>query len=225
MERNAHPEEPNTISLQWLKGKTVAFIGDSITADLRWNYVTMVVDKIADQVDISTMTVINAGVDSSSICDAMDRFPDIVIEHDPDVLVIFIGVNDSKIFRSTRHPLISAEVFEQSYRRLLESADAKRPRQKVLVTLPPLLFEQIEKGDLLKEYWYWTQNQYEEYVEAIRRLGKRPKAAVADVNDLFSKNKTSLDRLFDKDGVHPSVYGHRIIANSILEALADLGKQ
>lgn len=211
-------------SLGWLQGKSLVFIGDSITADLRWNYVTMCAGSFADQFDVTSMTIVNAGVDSSSILDAMDRLPDVLLEHDPDVMVVFIGVNDSKIFHSTGKPLISAQVFEQSYAAFLQCADAKRRRQKVLVTTPPLLFDKIKRGELLKEYWYWTPSQYAEYVHAIRRVASHPACVVANVHDRFLAEGGGLERLFDTDGVHPNIYGHRLIASAILEALGELGR-
>jgi acyl-CoA thioesterase-1 len=218
------PDSSPPYYLGWLQGKSLAFIGDSITADLRWNYVTLCVDKLADHVDVTSMTFVNSGVDSSSILDAMDRLPDILIEHDPDVLVVFIGVNDSKIFHSSGKPLMSAEVFEQSYATFLQCADAKRCRQKVLVTIPPLLFGRIRSGELLKTYWYWTPEHYAEYVHAIRRVASHPVCVVADVHDLFLREGDGLARLFDTDGVHPNIYGHRLIARVILEALGELGE-
>jgi lysophospholipase L1-like esterase len=213
-----------SLSLRWLKKKCLAFVGDSITADLRWNYVTLVVDQIADQTDICTMSIVNSGIDSSSILDAMDRLPEILVEHDPDVLIVFVGVNDRKIFRSNRRPLISAEVFAASYAAFLDLIDSKRCRQKVLVTPPPLLFDEIAKGALLQEYWHWSPTHYADYIKAIRGFEKRKVCAIADVYATFLKESNGQQRLFDMDGVHPNIYGHRLIASTILEALDRLGK-
>lgn len=210
-------------SLAWLKGKRLAFIGDSITAELRWNYVTLVVDRIADQVDVGTMTIVNSGVDSSSILDALDRLPEVLIEHDPEVLVVFVGVNDSKIFRSTGQPLMPPKVFAESYANFLDQVDHIMVRRKVLVTPPPLLFKEIEAGDLLKDYWYWEPTLYMEYIKAIRKLEIRPSCVIADAYMSFSKQSVERNRLFDVDGVHPSIYGHRLIADVVLNALRSLG--
>jgi lysophospholipase L1-like esterase len=209
-------------SFSWLEHKKIAFVGDSVTADLRSNYVTLTMNGLAEQIDASSLTVINSGVDSSSAVEALDRAPELLIEDDPDVIVVFLGINDSKIFRSIDRPLITSDLFTESYRSLLDCLDHNRLRRKVLVTPPPLLFDEILSGDFLKDYWYWTPSSYLEYVVAIRELANRPDSALADVYSAFERHK-GRNRLFGEDGVNPNIYGHRIIAASVLDALASFG--
>jgi len=145
-QKNAQKIQDQTSLYSWFKGKKIAFIGDSVTADLTGNYVTMVADRLASLLDASSIEIINSGVDSSSVLDALDRLPDVLIESDPDVFVFFLGINDSKIFRQIDRPLLSSTEFEKSYTSLLDLADAERQRLKILVTIPPLLFEKINIG-------------------------------------------------------------------------------
>ena len=138
----------------WLADTTIAFIGDSITADGRSNYVSLLMSTLSDHVDASGVNVVNAGVDSSSVIDALDRLPDILLEHDPDVCVFFLGVNDSKIFHGIEKPLLSVNMYKDGYAHLLDAADKGRSRTKVLLTIPPLLFDEIKTGTFLANYWY-----------------------------------------------------------------------
>ena len=207
-------------TLRWLEGKHIAFLGDSITADLKCNYVSLFIERLSENIDAASVAIVNSGVDSSSVVDALDRLPDVLIENDPDILVVFVGVNDSKIFRHINRPLLTISAFERGYRSLLDRADVGRVRLKVLLTLPPLLFESIKNGDLLANYWYWIPSEYMKYVEVIRKLGRSPNRVVADVYRQFKSRNCDQKQLFQVDGVHPNVYGHRLIADAILQALS-----
>lgn len=215
-------ENETTPSLSWLTGKRVAFVGDSITADLKSNYVTLTVDLLADVTNVRSMTIINSGIDSSSVPDALDRLPDLLLEYNPDIYVIFLGVNDSKIFRSINQPLISPKMFEECYARLLDGIDHGAVQSKILVTPPPLLYEEIRTGEILKDYWYWQPDLYIEYVNIVKRLAKRPGCELADAYASFEATGEGLSGLFFEDGVHPNIYGHRLIAKSVFDALSRL---
>lgn len=210
---------------EWLENKVIVFFGDSITADLRFNFVTIVFDRLADVIDMSSVSVINSGVDSSTILDITDRLPDVLIETRPDIAVIFVGINDSKIFRYTERPLITVETFESGYNNFIERLDVKHETYKILLNLPPLLFEDIKSGELLSEYWFWRERIYTEYNRCIENTAKRPRTILADVYSAFHKSGSGLKRLFCEDGVHPNIYGHKLIAETVLEAFAKLGGQ
>ena len=202
----------------------LCFVGDSITAEKRSNYVTLVLDMLSETVDISRIKIANVGIDSCSIINALDLIPDILLEEDPDIFVIFIGVNDSKIFRRIDRPLIPVTLFEESYSALLSRIDADRLRHKVLVTIPPLLFDEIEKGEFLANYWYWDPSMYSGYVDCIRRLANKHNCIIANVHEAFKHANNGGKRLFYEDGVHPNIYGHKVIAGEIVTALIDLSK-
>jgi lysophospholipase L1-like esterase len=137
-------------------------------------------------------------------------------------MVIFIGINDSKIFHFINRPLIDVEVFKESYAAFLKRADVPRKRKKILINLPPLLFDQIREGDYLKDFWYWDSKLYAKYNRAIRDLAKDHDCLVADIHSVFeNENKVNL---FNDDGVHPNIYGHQLIANEVLKALNHLSE-
>jgi lysophospholipase L1-like esterase len=205
-------------ALRWLEGRTVAFVGDSITADLTANYVTLTVDRLAQEVDITRVRIVNSGVDSSSIFDALDRLPDILIEHEPDVFVVLVGVNDSKIVRHVDLPLVPPEAFDIAYGAFLDRIDVKRVVPKILITPPAPLYKVVLEGALLAEYWYWKEDLFGRYVDSIRRMAARPSCVVADACDRFL-NANDRERMFGPDGVHPNILGHRILAEEVLEAL------
>lgn len=205
-------------SFRWLEGTTIAFVGDSITADLTANYVTLAVDRLANELDVTQVQIINSGVDSSSIFDALDRLPDVLVEHDPDVFVVLVGVNDSKIVRHVDVPLVPPEAFEVAYGAFLDRIDANRVVPKILVTPPPPLYDIVLQGELLAQYWYWREDLFGRYVNAVWQVSRKPKCVVADAFQRFLA-ATNRHRLYGPDGVHPNILGHRLLADSVLEAM------
>jgi len=211
-------------NLGWLAGRTIAFMGDSVTADVRANYVTLLLDRLADSIDVASLNVINSGIDSSSIFDILDRIVEIIVEHDPDVVVSFVGINDAKMFRKTHQALVDRQVFEERYSTFLDFIDLQRSRKKIVITPPPLLFDEIRDGEFLADYWYWDPERYVEYVDSIRSVASRHKeCVVADVYSQWPHHNRNNHRPFYPDGVHPNIYGHRVIAAAVLEALGKIG--
>lgn len=204
----------------WLEGRTVVFVGDSLTAERKANYVTLTLDLLSKRIDMTNVHVLNSGVDSSSILDALDRIPELVEENNPDVFVIFIGINDSKILHFVERPLVEPAQFRSAYDALLKRIDVSRRRDKIVVTLPGLLFEEIRTGDYLAGYWYWDEHLYAEYNEVICDLAKVHQCQVADVAGAFRRQ--SKRRLYIEDGVHPNIYGHQLIAEEVVAALERL---
>ena len=208
----------NKNNTDWLLGKTIAFIGDSVTADSRSNFVTLITEALSERIDITKVNIVNSGIDSSSVVDALDRIPDVLLDNDPDLFIIFLGINDSKIFRYINKPLLPLEVFRATYINMLLRIDAKKANRKILVTPPPLLFDEINNGSFLRDYWYWVPSDYEKYISVIKEIGKQFKSSIADVYNAFKEDKSGC-RLFYQDGVHPNIYGHKIIASQILNII------
>lgn len=205
--------------MRWLVGRTLAFFGDSITAEPRGSYVGLVAARLAEQCGGPVFNIVNSGVDSSSIYDITDRLPEVLLEYDPDIVIVFVGINDSKILKCTKRPLVSVRDFREAYARFVNGADSGRKRIKIVVTLPPLMFSSIVSGAALAEYWYWNEADYNKYCDVIRGFGSHGQCVVADVQEAFRKCTESNERLFSGDGVHPSIVGHRVIAEVITKAI------
>ncbi len=202
----------------WLEGKSIVFLGDSVTAERRSNYISLFLNKLSEEIDTSKVGVINSGVDSNTVLDVLDRVPDVLYESNPDIVSIFVGINDSKVFHHIKKPLLSPELFKESYQLLIDRINVKRKRTFLLITPPRLLFEEIDKSNFLDDYWYWIPSQYEKYIQAIEDVASANDCLLVDVYKAFIGNRSN-KRLFYEDGVHPNIYGHKIIAEEIANAL------
>lgn len=202
----------------WLEGKSIVFLGDSVTAESRSNYISLFLNRLSQEIDASKVGVINSGVDSNTVLDVIDRVPDVVDEYNPDIVSIFVGINDSKIFHYIKRPLLSPELFTESYQSLIDRINVTRKRVFLLITPPRLLFEEINESNYLDDYWYWIPSEYEKYVQGIRYIATSNNYLLADAYTAFINDRSN-KRLFYDDGVHPNIYGHQLIAKEIANAL------
>jgi len=206
------------------KGKsTIAFLGDSITADNRFNYTSMLINMLSEKMAIENIDIINSGVDSSSIFDALDRIPELFCENDKiDIIFVFIGVNDSKIFYGVDKPLVPINIYKEKYIDLLSLIKLKSTEtQIVLINLPYLDFDKINNSDLLSDYWYWNIEEYCLYNNSIFELTREFNIGFVDIYNSFLMKANELSSYFTFDGVHPNAKGHQLIAQKILDLLQE----
>jgi len=198
---------------------TIAFLGDSITADIRFNYISMLSNMLSKQTNIENLNIINSGVDSSSIFDALDRIPELFCENNKiDMIFIFIGVNDSKRFYGLNKPLVSIGIYTEKYQDLLNLVKIRNPEtQIILINLPYLVFDNINNSDILKDYWYWNVEEYDLYNKSIVELAKVNNLRIVDIYNSFRIKISNLPSFFTIDGVHPNAKGHQLIAENIFQ--------
>ena len=197
--------------------RTILFIGDSITdcsraqdpSGLGYGYVRLIAEHFAAHEP--TATVINRGIGGNRVADLVERFTPDVLDVDPQVITIYIGVNDTwHCF--TKGEEVTAADFEHDYRFMLDQLSATRPAAPVLMIVPFVTDVDEEKAgyhgdldqkvavirDLAREFGH-TLVDLEEVLETAWSVGHSP-AGIAE------------------DGVHPTIAGHRLIADAWLEA-------
>lgn len=199
--------------------KTIAFLGDSITADIRFNYISMLNNMLSKKTRIENINILNSGIDSSNIFDAIDRIPELFSENAKiNLIFIFIGVNDSKRFHGLEKPLVPINVYREKYKDLLNLIKIKDSEtQIILINLPYLVFDKIKDSELMKNYWYWDINEYELYNKSILELAKIDNLRVVDIFNSFRNNLPNLSSFYTNDGVHPNAKGHQLIAENIFQ--------
>lgn len=199
---------------------TIAFLGDSITADNRFNYISIFTSMLSkDMVEVDKINIINSGVNSSNIFDALDRVPELFCENEQiDTMFIFIGVNDSKRFQGIDKPLVSVDTYKGKYKDLVDLIKIKNSEtQIVLINLPYLMFDRINNSDYLLDYWYWDIEEYCQYNSSIKEIADEYDLKLVDIYNSFCAKKNELSNYFIFDGVHPNAKGHQLIADKILE--------
>lgn len=201
--------------------RTLLFIGDSITDcsrtedpdGLGYGYVRLLAEHFAAHEP--TARVINRGIGGDKVGDLVERFASDCLEHDPQVVTIYVGVNDSW-HRYTRGELVTDEDFEAGYRYLLDQLSATRPAAPVLLVIPFVADVSDEMAQI--------HDDLDAKVEIIRDLAREFQHPVVDLEKVLETAWTvgHTPGGLANDGVHPTIAGHRLIADEWLRAFAEV---
>jgi lysophospholipase L1-like esterase len=204
--------------------RTLLFIGDSITdvsrredpQHLGYGYVRLLAEHLAAHEPRST--VINRGISGNRVRDLVARFDEDCLDLNPDVVTIYIGVNDTWRAFDQDDPT-SADAFEKDYRYLLDQLSGSRPSVPVILVIPFVAdvdeFKAGFHGDL------------DEKVARIRQLAREFGHETVDaerlLRDAYAVGHTPAS--IAEDGVHPSIAGHRLLADAWLKSFAEVDRQ
>ena len=199
----------------------ILFFGDSITdarrgreSDFNDRFGAGFVMQIAGELLLKNplkYEIINRGISGERIVDLYARIKKDVWNEKPDVLTILEGIND--ISHDVWHNNgVEFERWIKMYRKLLEETKEKLPNATIIVGEPFVLHGEISNKNF-KEY------------EKIRERSKALKSLVEELGLIFMPLQAIIDEKAKQygeevvlaDGVHPTVYGAKLIANEWLK--------
>lgn len=198
----------------------VVMLGDSTTA-VRPGAIDKVYASRVEQSLIDAgfpIRVINAGVGGNSTTDGLDRFAKDVLVHDPDLVVIQFGINDSAVdvWRDppATSPRVSIETFEANLRRLIERSREAGARVVLMTTNPIRWTPKLKQLYGKMPYDPERPDGFDlpllsRYNSAARRVAKEAEVPLVDVHAEFMRG--DVDTLL-LDGMHPGDAGHAIVA-------------
>lgn len=194
---------------------TLLFIGDSITDcgrgatedGLGRGYVRDIAAIMAEQ--SPGAAVINRGISGNRIRDLVARWTPDAIALAPDVLTVYIGINDVWREFDQNDPL-DQQAFARDYADILTQAkDALSAR---LILIEPYVLPTTP--DRLA----WRP-QLDGVLATVRRMAAQFGAALVPLDSIFTDAATRTDMTsLTADGVHPTPEGHRMIADAWLTA-------
>ena len=179
------------------KGPLVAFLGDSLTSGWRLNeeetWPSLLGRALA--ADGRPIRVLNAGVSGETAAEGLARLP-AVLAHEPDVLVVALGINDG--LRG-----LSPENAESALRRILEDGRAAGARLLLVGTRIPAERHGVDYARRFEEIY--------------TRLAAELKVDL--VPDLLAGVSGHPELLFP-DALHPNPAGHARLAETVRPHLA-----
>lgn len=193
----------------------IIFIGDSITASnkntdperLGNGYVRMIKEVLPKDV-----TAINKGVNGHRVTDLAFRWERDVIDLEPDLLSVSIGIND--VWRQLDSPdltQVDVSKFEEVYRELL----SQLPATTKLVLMEPTIIKENPQSQ--------GNQMLIPYVEVVRKLAVEFDAVLVPTHDVFIDHLNKKpDVSLTIDGVHMRKKGNELIAKSWLDAAKSL---
>jgi lysophospholipase L1-like esterase len=205
------------ISLSFMPGKKVklVFFGDSITeAGVKPHGFISIDDSLLNPPGNGQYELIGAGVSGNKVYDLYLRMEDDVINLSPDIVVIWIGVND--VWHKKMGTGTDADKFERFYLALVKKFKAAHIR--IVVCTPAAIGEKYDNtneqdGDLNK------------YANIIRKIALDQQLTLVDMRREFEDfeklhNTENLDRgLLTVDGVHLNEAGNQFVAKLMAEGI------
>jgi lysophospholipase L1-like esterase len=198
------------------KKKKVIFFGDSITqaAVDPHGYIT-VMQEMLQQQDISNYDLIGAGIGGNKVYDLYLRMDSDVLSKSPNIVVIYIGVNDVW-HKKTYGTGTDADKFEKFYRAIIAKLEAAGAN--VGVCTPAVIGE---KNDFTNE----LDGDLNKYCNIIRNMATDLHVPIVDLRKAFLdyevKNNTSnADKgILTADGVHLNDKGNQLVAEQMWDVI------
>jgi lysophospholipase L1-like esterase len=201
------------------KTKKVVFFGDSITqAGVAPNgYITMIKDMLQKEGD-NSYDLIGAGIGGNKVYDLYLRLEDDVLSKSPDIVVIYIGVNDVW-HKASSGTGTDADKFEKFYRAIIKKLQAANA--KVILVTPAVIGER-------KNYMNQQDGDLNKYASIIKSISNSLIIPVVDLRTLFENyeqehNTDDVDKgVLTLDGVHLNDAGNKLVAEAILKEIKDV---
>jgi len=196
------------------------FIGDSITdcgrredpEQIGNGYVRLCHDSLLAASPATAPIVINCGISGNKITDLQKRWQRDVIDLSPDVLSIFIGVNDVWHGFFPGREGTSIDRFVEGYRDILTRTRDALPACRLILCEPSVIWPPVhDDGNALLA----------PYVRAVNEMAKRFDGdAIVRLHGAFNDARAARPEVaWTTDGVHPTSVGHMLIARTWLASV------
>ncbi|GAB3768997.1 GDSL-type esterase/lipase family protein [Spirosoma horti] len=206
------------LALSIAKPTRVVFFGDSITqAGVNpGGYI----DRLKKMLPAEQFELIGAGIGGNKIYDLFLRMDDDVLAKQPDVVIVWVGVND--VWHKASYGTgTDPDKFVKFYEAVVKKLQAANAR--VMLCTPAAIgektdFSNQQDGDL---------NQYS---QLIRDLAKRQNIPLIDLRKAFleynlKNNPDNKEKgILTTDRVHLNDAGNQLVAEQMQKALQSMGK-
>jgi len=207
-------------------GYTFLFQGDSITDANRTRteapnvmgqgYAHAIASRIGADFPEAGFTFYNRGISNDKVYNLVNRWQEDALALKPDVLSILAGINDvGDMINDPDYPAIQPG-FESSYRNILQASRDQNPSLLIILGLP-FIYPTGKRAEK-KELW---EGYTEEKQAFIRQLAKEFDALLIDYPAVFAEAvKRKPAEYWIGDGVHPTIFGHELMAREWLKVTA-----
>jgi len=204
-----------SFSFMPVKKIKVVFFGDSITeAAVKPNGFITIDDSLLNAGGTVNYELTGAGVSGNKVYDLYLRMEEDVISKSPDIVVIWVGVND--VWHKKMGTGTDADKFEQFYLAMLKKFRAANT--KIIVCTPATIGE---KNDYSNE----QDGDMNKYSNIIRNIAAEQRLTLVDMRAEFeafekTNNPNNLEKgILTADGVHLNDAGNKFVARLMAEGI------
>lgn len=182
----------------------IFLFGDSITALGNWErgYIQILEELLID-LGLSK-DLIGVGISGNTVNDLQDRVQWDIVESDPDVVIVYIGINDLWVSE--------ADQFEQDYDDLITTL---LPTGARIILATPALVGEKKNGENPDDA------KLDQFAEKVRSLATEHSLELIDLRKIFidylqtNNPNNEYQGILTTDGIHMSDQGNMLIAQSI----------
>jgi lysophospholipase L1-like esterase len=204
-------------SLTTRRSQKVVFFGDSITQQgaKPGGYIVKMTEALAQKNLSADYELVGAGIGGNKVYDLYLRMDDDVLAQNPDIVYIFVGVNDVW-HKATSGTGTDIDKFEKFYTAIINKLLDRHIR--VIVCTPAVIGE---KTDFTNQ----QDGDLNAYSQVIRNLAQKFHCGLVDLREIFHTyelqhnpgNKES--GILTVDRVHLNETGNQLVADKMLETL------
>ena len=209
--------------------KKVVFLGDSITQNAVINSEDFkgFISLLGENVDQNT-ELIGKGIGGDKVSDLLTRYRDDVIKLNPDIVFIYIGINDvwHKYDFGTGSDI---DLYENGLRQII--SEIQKIGAKVVLCTPTVIGENYGDFTLANQYIEQYRDaktmenmnkDLDAFSDVVRKLSSEYSTDLIDLRRVFidyiSQNnpKNSPSGILTYDGVHLNDQGNKLIADQMI---------
>ena len=199
------------------KKQRIVFFGDSITqaGAKPGGFIVMMQDMLKQKGQDANYELIGAGIGGNKVYDLYLRMEEDVLAKEPDVVVIWVGVNDvwhKRTYGTGTDP----DKFEKFYNAIIKKLQVKNI--KVLLCTPAAIGEKTDYSNEL-------DGDLNKYAAIIRNIAKSNNCQLIDLRKLFldynlANNKDNKEQgILTVDRVHLNEAGNTAVAETMYKVL------
>lgn len=204
------------------KKTKVVFFGDSITqAGVGpTGYITKLDSLIKLKGLANDYELVGAGISANKVYDLYLRLETDVLEKNPDMVIIYVGINDVW-HKASSGTGTDPDKFEKFYRAIIKKLTDRNI--KVIVCTPSVIGER-------NDYSNQQDGDLNKYSNIIRKMAKDLSLPVCDLRKDFitylqANNPTNAEKgILTTDRVHLNDAGNLFVANEMWQAILDANK-
>ena len=193
------------------KKQRVVFFGDSITeAGVKpTGFITKISAMLQQKGTANNYELLGAGIGGNKVYDLYLRMDDDVLAKSPDIVVIWVGVNDVW-HKRTYGTGTDADKFEKFYNAIIKKLQAKQ--LKVFICTPAAIGEKTDFSNEL-------DGDLNKYASIIRNIARNNNCPLIDLRKMtldynLKNNPENKDRgILTTDGVHLNETGNNAVAD------------
>lgn len=197
--------------------KRVVFFGDSITqmGVQSGGYIDLMNKQLAATGRADQFELIGAGIGGNKVYDLYLRVQDDVLAKKPDIVFIYIGINDVW-HKSLAGTGTDKDKFEKFYIALIKLFQQNGIR--VILCTPTVIGEK-------KNGTNPQDKDLNDYSDVIRKLAKENNCSLADLRNLFfdqlnqSNKEDKESGVLTTDRVHLNAAGNKLVADALLRMI------